>query len=195
MDLPSILLVLAVTLLVGLFISRPFASRRAATEKLIRPAAGEAEIRRSTLLAERDRVLTALQDLEFDYTLGKIPAPDYPVQRAELMASGADVLRQLDELAGAAEESSAEDRLEAVVAARRADAAVRQPQRQSETAVATGPVPAGVRRPPAAGEDDIEALVSAHRQARQEKSAGFCPTCGRPVSRSDRFCSKCGATL
>src|SRR5512133_1826932 len=98
MDLASILLTLAVTLLVGLFITRPLLSRRAASEVLIRPATEEVEMRRSTLLAERDRALTSLQDLDFDFTLGKIPESDYSIQRAELLKSGADALRQLDEL-------------------------------------------------------------------------------------------------
>ena len=122
MDVPSLFLVLAVALLVGVFVSRPFTNWHSATERLIRPAAEENEIRRSSLLAERDRILTALQDLEFDYTLGKIPAETYPIQRTELLTTGAAVLRQLDELAGTSATTSAESRLEAVVAARRADA-------------------------------------------------------------------------
>jgi hypothetical protein len=194
MDVPSLFLILAVALLVGVFISRPFANRRSATEKLIHPAADENEIRRSSLLAERDRVLMALQDLEFDYTLGKIPAETYPVQRTELLTKGAAVLRQLDELMGTKATTSAESRLEAVVAARRADAMV-QPAHQAEAVSAGFPAPAGVRRPPASGEDDIEALVAARRQVRQEKAGGFCPKCGRPAAKSDRFCSRCGADL
>jgi len=136
----------------------------------------------------------ALQDLEFDFTLGKIPAETYPLQRAELLTSGAAVLRQLDELAGTTATSTAESRLEAVVAARRADAVV-QHVRQGEVVPAGFPTSAGVRRPPAAGEDDIEAMVAARRQVRQEKAGGFCPKCGRPVTKSDRFCSRCGAVL
>lgn len=194
MDVPSLFLILAVALLVGVFVSRPFTNQRSANEKLIRPAAEESEIRRSTLLAERDRILMALQDLEFDFTLGKIPAENYPLQRAELLNKGAMVLRQLDEQAGIVASSSAESRLEAVVAARRADAVV-QPARQVEAVSAGYPAPAGVRRPPAAGEDDIEAMVAAHRQVRQEKAGGFCPKCGRPVAKSDKFCSRCGADL
>lgn len=192
MDLAALLLILAVAVMVGLYISRPFASRHAATEKLVRPAAEESEIRRSTLLAERDRVLTALQDLEFDFILGKIPAEDYPIQRAELFTAGAEALRELDNLGGVAADASAEDRLEAAVAARRADA-VHQPARQVEAALAGAP--AGARRPPAAAEDDIEAMVSARRHSRQEKAGGFCPKCGRPTAKSDKFCSRCGATL
>jgi hypothetical protein len=195
MDFGALLLVLAVAVLVGLYISRPFSSRRANAEPLVRPAREGAEIRRSSLLAERDRILTSLQDLEFDYTLGKIPAEDYPPQRAELLKAGADVLRELDEMSGVAAAASAEARLEAVVAARRADAAVEgsRAARRAEPAVAGAP--AGARRPPAAGEDDIEALVAARRQSRQEKSGGFCPKCGRTVAKSDVFCSRCGAHL
>lgn len=193
MDLGAIFLTLAVALLVGIFISRPFSSRRAATEMLIHPAAEAAEIHRSALLAERDRVLTALQDLEFDFTLGKIPAEDYPVQRAELLKTGAEALRQLDALSGDVASATAEDRVEAVVAARRADAAHR-PVKQVEIAAA-GAGLGSSRRPPAPVEDEVEALVAARRQARQEKAGGFCPKCGRPVAKSDQFCSRCGTTL
>jgi hypothetical protein len=192
MDVPSLFLILAVALLVGVFVSRPFVDRHSASEELIRPAAEENDIRRSSLLAERDRILVALQDLEFDFTLGKIPAENYPLQRTELLTNGAAVLRQLDELEGAAATSSAESRLEAVVAARRADAMVKL---ASQPVGAGFPAPAGVRRPPAAGEDDIEAMVAARRQVRQEKAGGFCPKCGRPVAKSDKFCSRCGAIL
>jgi hypothetical protein len=169
-------------LLVGLFIARPLLSRRAASELLVRPATEEAEMHRSTLLAERDRALNSLQDLDFDFTLGKVPEQDYSIQRAELLKSGADALRQLDELGGVKSATRAEDRVEAVVASRRADGT-----RQPSTAVS--------RRPPAAAEDDIEAEITARRRVRQEKAAGFCPKCGRPVTTSDRFCARCGATL
>lgn len=193
MDLGAIFLTLAVALLVAIFVSRPFFSRRAASEMLIRPAAEEAEVRRSTLLAERDRVLTALQDLEFDFTLGKIPAEDYPVQRAELLMSGADVLRKLDALSGDTAAMTAENRVEAAVAARRADA-VHQPLKQVELAAA-GAGMGIARRPPAGVEDEVEAMVNARRKTRQEKATGFCPKCGRPITKLDRFCSRCGTTL
>ena len=58
MDLAALLLILAVAVLVGLYISRPFASRHAAAEKLVRPAAEESEIRRSTLLSRAASCLT-----------------------------------------------------------------------------------------------------------------------------------------
>jgi len=174
MDLGSIMLILALALGVGIYISLPL-TRHPASEKLVagQKSATDTDHQRSSLLAERDRVLTALQELDFDNALGKIPAEDYPVQRLVLMTSGADVLRQLDQLEpGKGADSSAEDRLEAAVAARRADL-----------------------RPASNGTDDVEMAIAARRRDRQEKSAGFCPKCGKPVQSSDVFCAHCGASL
>ena len=44
-------------------------------------------------------------------------------------------------------------------------------------------------------EDDVEMLIASRRKQRQEKSAGFCPKCGRPVQKSDKFCSNCGTVV
>jgi hypothetical protein len=52
----------------------------------------------SSLMAEYDRAVNTLQELDFDNALGKVPAEDYPRQRAELLAKGADLLRKLDTL-------------------------------------------------------------------------------------------------
>lgn len=175
MDLGSVMLILALALGVGLFVSLPFTSHKA-TEKLVadQKTADDLDHQRSTLLAEHDRVLTALQELEFDQALGKIPAEDYPVQRAVLMKSGAEVLRQLDTLQPEKTNGiSVEDRLEAEVASRRVEG----------------------RRAPSNGDDDIERAIAARRRERQEKSGGFCPKCGSPVLNSDVFCARCGNTL
>lgn len=177
-DLGSIFLILALALLVSIFISRPFFSR-AATARLVdqKPqATSQADHMRSTLLAERDRLLTALQELDFDNSLGKIPPEDYPVQRGELLTAGADVLRKLDEIEAHAPAGSAEERLEQAVAAHRADARQRP-------------------RLPAADQDELESLIAARRRDRQEKSTGFCPKCGHPLQQSDKFCSSCGASI
>jgi NADH pyrophosphatase NudC (nudix superfamily) len=186
MDIGSIFVILALAVLVGLYISRPFFVKPAAQSAARRARViNQREHTRSSLLAERDRVLTALQDLEFDFTLGKIPAEDYPIQRAELMNLGAQALRQLDEMDEKKSGPSVEARLEASVAARRADAA---------RSAGTTP-PASSENAAGKGDEDLEALVAARRRSRQEKSVGFCPKCGKPASQSDRFCSRCGATL
>ena len=40
--------------------------------------------------------------------------------------------------------------------------------------------------------EQIEELIEKRRMSRLEKSAGFCPQCGKPVQKSDRFCPFCG---
>jgi len=171
MDIGAILLLLAILLLTVLFIARPFLEGR-------QPALAMQEQELSSLMAERDRVITALQELDFDYSLGKIPAEDYPPQRAELLQHGAEVLRKMDALSPqTAASGDAEKRLEAAIAARRADSAVQASQ---------GGVDA---------DDDLESLISARRSERKEKSGGFCPNCGRPILSSDRFCPHCGKVI
>ena len=164
----SIFLILAVLIGVALYLAQPFLDRRA------RRMTSETR-ETSALLAERDRVVNALQELDFDFKLNKIPAEDYPVQRAALLQSGAEILKQLDALHLIEGSSSAEDRVEKAVAARRADSASAQ---------------ASVR-----DDDEIEAMIASRRSGRKEKSAGFCPRCGKPVLSSDRFCPSCGKSL
>lgn len=198
MDIGSILLILALFILVALFITRPLFEPRSVQ------ATGEVALqdhKLSSLKAERDRVLNALQELDFDNALGKIPEAEYPAQRARLMEYGAGVLRQIDELEAAAGNSSSSDaldadaRLEAAIVARAAMSGHGAQPAAGGTSRAQGN---GVRNPAAAvaaPDDDLEVILASRRRARQEKSAGFCPRCGNPVRQSDQFCPKCGARI
>jgi len=196
----SLFLVLALALVVALFVARPFlfgAPRQSVEEQTQEQ---QQEHLRSSLLAERDRVLNALQELDFDYSLGKVPQEDYPYQRAVLLRTGASILRRLDELhpelengqpveAGAG--GSAEDRIEAAVAMRRADAATVKAGGPAGAAVSTS----GTNGHGKAEKDMLEELIASRKRQRQEKAAGFCPKCGRPVQKSDKFCSRCGTVV
>jgi len=172
MDLGAILLLLALLLGVGLFLAAPLMGRL--------PSSSSQETREaSSLMAERDRVINALQELDFDYKLGKIPEEDYPGQRKTLLRRGADILHRLDELestsrAGSAPLADADTRIERAAAARRGDS--------SRTA-----------EPP--GDAQIESMVAARRAVRHAKSAGFCPRCGKSVLVTDQFCPNCGKAL
>ncbi len=130
-------------------------------------------------MAERDRVINALQELDFDFKLGKIPQEDYPPQRAALLQTGADILRRLDDLEPdpmprSGPVTDASSRIEQAAAARRSDS--------SRTGVPLD-------------DDRIELMLAARRAGRHEKSAGFCPRCGRPVLVTDKFCPNCGRAL
>ena len=91
MDVGSILLLLALVILVGAFIASPL---RDGGKKVEQP---EINIELSELLAERERVLDAIAELDFDNEMGKVPDALYPVQREALLKRGAAVLRLLDE--------------------------------------------------------------------------------------------------
>ena len=182
MDIGSIFLILGLFILVGLFISRPFLERTSVS-------VSQEEHEYSALLAERDRLLNALQELDFDNALGKVPEDDYPSQRSALLQRGAEVLRQLDTYQKEVPEgdlsAGMEDRLEAAIAARRADAARVNAAPQLQTVE-------GIPNSQGAADDDLEALLASRRRDRREKAAGFCSQCGGAVQKSDRFCPKCG---
>ena len=169
MEIAAIFFTLAIFILVAMYLYAPFMERRARRVT-------EEEHELSALLAERDRVVNSLQELDFDFKLGKIPEEDYPTQRAGLLQKGADILRKIDSFspqAGSAQDDE-EARLEKAIAARRADASTAKPE---------------------VSDDDVESMISSRRKNRKEKSGGFCPKCGRPIIATDRFCPSCGKSL
>ena len=166
MQIVSIFFTLGILIFVGVFLYMPFLERRARRVT-------EEEHETSTLLAERERVVNSLQELENDYQLGKVPEEDYPAQRANFLQRGADVLRKLDELAPSSMETSKQvDKETRINAARRKKVSGKK-----------------------LTDDDIESLIASRRKGRKSKSAGFCPKCGKPVMATDRFCPACGKTL
>jgi NADH pyrophosphatase NudC (nudix superfamily) len=168
MQLTAIFFTLAILILVAIYLYAPFMERRAR-----HVTAEEHEL--STLMAERDRVINSLQELDFDFKLGKIPEEDYPTQRATLLQRGAEILRQIDSIAP--HPTSAHDadaRIEKAIAERRADASMQKAE---------------------VSDDDVESMISARRKTHKEKSSGFCPKCGKRVMVSDRFCPSCGKSL
>jgi len=181
MDIGSIFLIFALFILVAWYVSRPLLDRRPLSRRAI--ATNQAEHDLSTLLAERDRIVRLLHELDFDFSLGKIPEQDYPNQRNLLLQRGADVLSQLDALQPSAKTELAADRLEKAIADRRAQQA-RPPSTSHKNSN-------GVSVP----DDELERLIASRRREHPEKAAGFCPKCGKPIQKSDQFCPKCGAKV
>ena len=170
MELSSIFLILAVIVIVGVYLYAPFTTYARRARKI-----ESNEV--SVLKADRDRVINSLQELDFDFNLGKIPQGEYPDQRASLLQKGADILRKLDELAPVSSSAiNAESRIEKATAAGRADAG-------SKLLTITD------------SDDELESMIAARRKQHNSKSAGFCPKCGKPVLASDKFCPSCGKSL
>ena len=172
MDIGSIFLILAILVPVLIFITRPILEHKATIVT-------DEEHQYSALLAERDRVLLALQDLEFDHDLGKIPEETYSAQRGNLMRAGAEILRQIDEYDGTLADEMVDDHIEAAIQAAKLE--------RTLAALPTDP------------DDEIEARIAHRRRSQKEsnqpKLGGFCPQCGNCVQESDRFCPKCGNAL
>jgi hypothetical protein len=113
MDIGSILIGLALAIAVAAYIIRPLVV--GGGEKVT-----EIDHRLSELQAERDRVLSRIQELDMDFAMGKVLEQDYRGQRDELMLYGAEVLKELDAMVGLeaspVEPVSVEDEIESAVA-------------------------------------------------------------------------------
>ena len=172
MDIGSILLLLALILVVGAFVASPLRTRQR------QHTPDEENIEISELLAERERILDALAELDFDNEMGKVPDELYPLQREALVKRGAAVLKLLDE------------RLPVTVEAEPSRPAAAQ---RAEEAVAA--------RRAAAKDDPVEALILARKTAKYTNIAkkdaigNFCPNCGAQIKPGDRFCAVCGQKL
>jgi hypothetical protein len=106
MEAGSILFALAMLILVGVYLAGPLsnpAQRRT----------GKANGTLSALIAERERLLDAIQELEIDHSMGKVLGDGYHRQRGLLASQGAQVLRRIDELHGP---TDLEAELEAAIA-------------------------------------------------------------------------------
>ena len=161
MDLGAIFLLILVFVFILFFVTRPFFVRQRvhSVEKT------EKSQKLSSLLAERERLLTAIQELDSDQALDKIPAEDYSSQRDELLQKGAEVLRQIDVLT------------------------LHSDKGKNALPGMSSPVPVEL------SEDELEELLARRRTIRKDKTGGFCPKCGKPVLFSDVFCPTCGHAL
>jgi hypothetical protein len=188
--LTSILFILALLVLVGIYVARPFL--------VPEPKVKASVARRQRLLEEKAVLLGRIRDLDFDLETGKMPAAEQAQQRAELVTAAAVILQQLDELA---------------------PAVTAIPAWEAKPAVQEIP-PAGRRLKAAAVDEDIEAAVARLRRAKIKTAAGadataaappvvaappavatppatarFCTQCGHAGGGADRFCAACGHKL
>jgi len=92
MEIGAIFLTLAVLLLAVLFISKPFLF------PVKEHKAGSENARISALLADKDRYLGLIQELEQDHSLGRITDEDYPAMRSDLILKASNTLRKIEEL-------------------------------------------------------------------------------------------------
>ncbi len=134
---------------------------------------------------QRQAVLLALRDLDFDYQAGKVAEEDYQALRAKLVSEAAQRMQS--------QESQKEASLEALIQARRQARVVAQTLTKEKT---NGAQAAGLAGKPCP-----------HCQAPLREGAKFCSKCGAPVHETvcpkckqplqleDRFCPSCGTAV
>ena len=156
MEISSIFVGFALFVASLAYVSLPFRQKRLKTTSISSV--------RTTQNGQREAVLSALRELDFDFKTGKISEEDYTPLRTQLMAEAAQYIE--------AEEKESEQ-LEALIRTRRA-AAQQQGLRCEHC---NAPIQAGQRFCSKCG----SALN--HEQ---------CPSCGRKIQTGDLFCSSCG---
>jgi hypothetical protein len=90
MTFSSLIIVLFIFLLVGLIIFRPFLD-----QEMTLGSAGSS--RYDSLLAERERLYAAIEELDLNLELNKISKQEYTNGRNELLANAASVLKKIEE--------------------------------------------------------------------------------------------------
>jgi hypothetical protein len=169
MTIGTIFAGLALLILVGLILARPFLMSSGQ-----RPRNGQARGPRQVLLAQKEALLRQVRELDFEHETGKLPDEVYQPQRAQLIAETTAVLQQLDDLADGELETPSEAPVPDVEAEIEAAVArLRQTRAKTTTAKATVTKAAGTTN----------------------GKGGFCPQCGQPVDRGDKFCATCGHKL
>ena len=91
MEFSSLLIVIFIFVLSGIFIMRPFlvdekTSRRSGSSRI------------DSLMAEKERLLLAIEELDLELELEKISSGEHHRNRDILLAEAADVIKQLDKL-------------------------------------------------------------------------------------------------
>jgi hypothetical protein len=89
MEFSSLLIVIFIFILSGIFILRPFLVEEKSTKR-----SGSARI--DPLVAEKERLLLAIEELDLEFELEKISSQEYNRNRDILLSEAAEVIKQLD---------------------------------------------------------------------------------------------------
>jgi hypothetical protein len=119
MSLEATILAILLSGALGLFVFLPLLERADTSPHRPGVRAGSARQRQALemLHAEKNRVLRAIRDLDFDYDLDKLTDTTYAAQRVQLIRLAVAILKRIDELE--AEAAGQQARVEAAVAALR----------------------------------------------------------------------------
>jgi hypothetical protein len=142
--------------------------KRAARTPAVQPKSGSAD-ELQQLSDQKERLLTALKDLEFEHNAGKLSDADYQRVKADDMAQLATIMTRMDQLTG-----------EKVITS--------QPLDKAQKAATPLTCPACQH------ENPLEAKFCLDCGNRLETSVN-CPACGKTLPAEARFCMDCGGKI
>lgn len=85
----SILVAIALFMLVSVFVLRPLLTER------FRPIKTD---KTSTLIRQKDQVISDIRGLEFDFETGKVPESSFHAEREKLVVEAAGILQKIADL-------------------------------------------------------------------------------------------------
>ena len=140
MTASALIIVLFVFILTGLIVLRPFLEKG---EGILKTSSGMYD----SLLAEQERLLAAIEELDLDLELEKISSTEHQQDRQNLLTQAADVLRELDKYSKPKRdktkpekvESSTDDELEKMIKARRSQIEAQRTEECSSCGEKIGP--------------------------------------------------------
>lgn len=104
MSIPGLISALVLLAVVGYIVLRPVFQRGEPEEVIAPPTALD------ELEAQRETVLAAIRELDFDYQTGKLTDEDYAARREALVAQGVAFLQEIDRLRAASEATAKADK-------------------------------------------------------------------------------------
>lgn len=170
----EIIILLAIVIITAVFITLPFFKKSTDVENPIEQRSNPTEkpplLELKRLNSEKESLYTALNDIEFDYGLGKLSSEDYEELKRDYKSKAASVLKRIDEIGQGLQSTGLEDELEKEIIA--------------------------IRKLKPPEHDKIEEeILKARMQAADKDKYLACMNCGKQYSADDLFCSRCGIGL
>jgi hypothetical protein len=170
----EIIILLAIVILTAVFVTLPFFKKNTDVQNPIEQRSNPIEnpslLELKRLNSEKESLYTALNDIEFDYGLGKLSREDYDDLKRDYKAKAASVLKQIDAIGEGQHSPGLEDELEKEIIA--------------------------LRKSKSPEHDEIEEEILKVRKQNIDKNRYLtCMNCGNQYSARDLFCSRCGIGL
>lgn len=128
----------------------------------------EEKVRR--LNSEKESVYSALKEIDFDYSTGKLSKEDYDELEKKYKSQAVALLKEIDNIGGKSYTLDLDEEIEREIRA--------------------------VRKIELTDDEEIEKEIIKVRQSRVLEDSGLtCSVCGNRYKSNDSFCSKCGARL